>query len=213
MHEAGQQHGRVGVQLSGAADVDVEAPHVAGVAAVRAGAGDHGAQDQDGGGRDGKQIGEQDELAAGEADRRAGDLPGAGVEHRRVPQQQHRHQEVAGDQGGIEMEDHGQAAEHGLGDEAERPGRREQDGELAAPLLQAQRPMTTTAMNTPTPMLTSRLPNSTTPCRANCECATNEPSPHSGQVGQPSPLPVSRTAAPVTTIRPSSTIATRVSFV
>ena len=40
---------------------------------------------------------------------------------------------------------------------------------------------------------------------------TKEPSPHCGHVGQPSPLPVSRTAPPVTTISASSATAARVS--
>ena len=52
-----------------------------------------------------------------------------------------------------------------------------------------------------------RLPNSIASCRSSAPCGRNDLSVHRGQVGQPSPEPVSRTAPPVTT---SPQLATRV---
>jgi hypothetical protein len=44
-----------------------------------------------------------------------------------------------------------------------------------------------------------RLPNSIASCRSSAPCGVNDSSVHRGQVGQPRPEPVSRTAPPVTT--------------
>ena len=52
-----------------------------------------------------------------------------------------------------------------------------------------------------------RLPNSIAACKDMAPCGVNDDSVHRGQVGQPRPEPVSRTAPPVTT---STTLATRV---
>jgi hypothetical protein len=46
--------------------------------------------------------------------------------------------------------------------------------------------------------VSSRLPNSIAPCMPSSPCGTYEASVHRGQVGQPSPDAVRRTAAPVT---------------
>ena len=53
--------------------------------------------------------------------------------------------------------------------------------------------------------VSSRLPNSMTPCAASSGVATKLSSVHRGQVGQPRPEPVSRTSPPVTTIAPLAT--------
>ena len=45
-----------------------------------------------------------------------------------------------------------------------------------------------------------RLPNSIAECTSRAPCGVNELPWHRGQVGQPSPEPVSRTAPPVRTI-------------
>lgn len=45
-----------------------------------------------------------------------------------------------------------------------------------------------------------RLPNSIAPCIPSSPCGTYDESVHCGQVGQPSPDPVSRTRPPVTTM-------------
>ena len=49
--------------------------------------------------------------------------------------------------------------------------------------------------------VTIRLPNSMTPWMPSSPCGVKDSSVHRGQVGQPSPEPVSRTTPPVTTIR------------
>jgi hypothetical protein len=53
--------------------------------------------------------------------------------------------------------------------------------------------------------VSSRLPNSITPCAASSGVTTKLSSVQRGQVGQPSPEPVTRTAPPVTTIAPLAT--------
>ena len=45
-----------------------------------------------------------------------------------------------------------------------------------------------------------RLPNSIAEWKSSAPCGVNESSVHRGQVGQPSPDPVSRTAPPVSTM-------------
>ena len=62
-----------------------------------------------------------------------------------------------------------------------------------------------TATRVPTATATStyvsiRLPNSMAPCTPSARWGTNDSSVHRGQVGQPSPEPVSRTSPPVSTI-------------
>ena len=54
-----------------------------------------------------------------------------------------------------------------------------------------------------------RLPNSITPCTPISLVVVSESSVHLGQVGQPRPEPVSRTAPPVTTISTAMTSAAR----
>jgi hypothetical protein len=56
---------------------------------------------------------------------------------------------------------------------------------------------TTTAVSA---KVSSRLVNSMTPCTAYSDVGVELPGVHRGQVGQPSPDEVSRTAPPVTTI-------------
>ena len=55
-----------------------------------------------------------------------------------------------------------------------------------------------------------RFTNSTHPWPPVAPRGTSEPSSQVGQVGHPMPEPVSRTAAPVTTIAPSATRAAAV---
>jgi hypothetical protein len=55
-----------------------------------------------------------------------------------------------------------------------------------------------------------RLTNSTQPWPPVAPRGTSEPSSHDGHVGQPMPEPVSRTAAPDTTIATSATRAVAV---
>ena len=57
--------------------------------------------------------------------------------------------------------------------------------------------------------VSSRLPNSMTPWPASSGVATKLASVQRGQVGQPRPEPVSRTAPPVTTIAPFATALAR----
>ena len=52
----------------------------------------------------------------------------------------------------------------------------------------------------PTAKVSIRLPNSIAPCSAYCAVGVYDSSVQLGQVGQPSPEPVSRTTPPVTTI-------------
>ena len=52
----------------------------------------------------------------------------------------------------------------------------------------------------PTTKVSIRLPNSIAPCSAYSAVGVYESSVQLGQVGQPSPEPVSRTTPPVTTI-------------
>ena len=52
----------------------------------------------------------------------------------------------------------------------------------------------------PTTKVSSRLPNSITPCTPISGVVTYDSSVHRGQVGQPRPEAVSRTAPPVTTM-------------
>src|SRR5690606_17883346 len=68
-----------------------------------------------------------------------------------------------------------------------------------------------TASTVSTAMITrrkvsSRLPNSMTPCRPISGVLVQDSSVHRGQVGQPRPLPVSRTAPPVTMSRALASI-------
>ena len=53
-----------------------------------------------------------------------------------------------------------------------------------------------------------RLTNSIQPCSPVAPRGTSEPSSQLGQVGHPIPEPVSRTAAPDTTMAPTATSAT-----
>ena len=55
--------------------------------------------------------------------------------------------------------------------------------------------------------VSSRLPNSIAACTSRAPCGVNDVDVQRGQVGQPRPEPVSRTAPPVTT---STTLATNV---
>ncbi len=63
-----------------------------------------------------------------------------------------------------------------------------------------------TAIATSTPV-SIRLPNSMAACSVSSSCGVNEVEVHRGQVGQPRPEPVRRTAPPVTT---STMLATNV---
>ncbi len=71
---------------------------------------------------------------------------------------------------------------------------------------------TTTTVATATAASTkvsSRLPNSITPCPASSDVATKLSSVQRGHVGQPRPEPVRRTAPPVTTMSPLATALAR----
>ena len=72
----------------------------------------------------------------------------------------------------------------------------------------SQAPSTVASTASPTIALTTRLLNSTIGCSENS--GVSDPGSHAGQVEQPSPEEVSRTAPPVTTIAVSATSATRV---
>ena len=185
-------------------DRDVEALHVL-VARVRTGAGHDGAGHDR---RAGQRREQGDEPPAGGGDDRA---PRA-VRLARPPQQHDgarhdrlRQQHVAGDRERVEVDEHGDAAEDDLADDAGDEAQRQPD-QVAPPRPAPQRPEDGEDHGErhgpgeqPVDLLDGRVAE---------ETSTSSVSLHCGQSSHPRPEPVSRTAAPVITMamsRPSAT--------
>ncbi len=136
-HEAHQHHRRVRVQLRDIGDIEPEASGLGRVPAVRAGAGDHRAEQQHGAGDQGEHPGQPAQLGPAHGAGRAGARSGPAVQHDDVHQQQHRQQEVPGHQRGVQLEKDGQPAEQHLAEETQPQAEREHD-EVTATVAQPQ---------------------------------------------------------------------------
>lgn len=113
-----QQHDDVGVQLADEGRVQTGTPGVR-VTRVRAAAGDDGAQDE-------HRTGDGDQAADQPAQRRCHQRParcvtlaGAHKERHRRGDDGHREAEVRGDQPRVQVGEHGEPAQHRLGDDAQ----------------------------------------------------------------------------------------------
>ena len=116
----------------------------------------------------------------------------------RAPMIASEHEQVERHDPRVQVGQHGDPAEHRLGRDARaRAAARAAAGRAAPSCQAATKVATATAAST---KVSVRLPNSIGRWTSSAPCGVNDRSVHRGQVGQPSPEPVSRTAPPVTTM-------------